>query len=232
MVRYTFKATVVKLNALFTGLAILSGGWLQTTAAAAATLLSLKDAPDQWETQYALPFVATAPTTTISIAGYQPPSYAYATDNSVTLLGSDQNLLGPHWDFTPAALGSFATTFNDGSAVPGLDFGGLTAGDYDTYSQVLPTTPGETYVLSFLYSNSVPGGTSRNRPNGFLVTAVAGGVPGIWFTSSGASTFQGDVPEPSTWALALLGFGGLGLAGYRRARAKGVAPSHSSPRLG
>ena len=28
-----------------------------------------------------------------------------------------------------------------------------------------------------------------------------------------------DVPEPSTWAMMLLGFAGLGLAGYRRAKA-------------
>jgi hypothetical protein len=27
------------------------------------------------------------------------------------------------------------------------------------------------------------------------------------------------VPEPSTWAMMLLGFAGLGFAGYRRARA-------------
>ncbi len=29
----------------------------------------------------------------------------------------------------------------------------------------------------------------------------------------------GAVPEPSTWAMLLLGFAGLGFAGYRRARA-------------
>ncbi len=32
-------------------------------------------------------------------------------------------------------------------------------------------------------------------------------------------TVQQDVPEPSTWAMMLLGFAGLGFAGYRRARA-------------
>jgi hypothetical protein len=33
----------------------------------------------------------------------------------------------------------------------------------------------------------------------------------------------GTVPEPSTWAIMLIGFGGLALAGYRRAKA-GHAP--------
>jgi len=31
------------------------------------------------------------------------------------------------------------------------------------------------------------------------------------------------VPEPSTWAMMLLGFAGVGFAGYRRARKSGAA---------
>jgi hypothetical protein len=33
----------------------------------------------------------------------------------------------------------------------------------------------------------------------------------------------GAVPEPSTWAMLLLGFAGLGYAGYRRVRQAAVA---------
>ncbi len=47
-----------------------------------------------------------------------------------------------------------------------------------------------------------------------------------WFNNTGAFTVTIDgfevtagVPEPSTWAMLLLGFAGVGFAGYRRKRA-------------
>ena len=44
-------------------------------------------------------------------------------------------------------------------------------------------------------------------------------VLSIFDTSvSGATASIGLVPEPSTWAMLLIGFGGLGLAGYRRTK--------------
>jgi hypothetical protein len=50
---------------------------------------------------------------------------------------------------------------------------------------------------------------------------------GVYANSSSRGPFQMDlgdggvplIPEPSTWAMMLLGFAGLGFAGYRRARA-------------
>jgi hypothetical protein len=35
------------------------------------------------------------------------------------------------------------------------------------------------------------------------------------------------VPEPSTWALMLAGFAGVGLAGYRRSRKVSLAPARA-----
>ena len=55
-----------------------------------------------------------------------------------------------------------------------------------------------------------------------------GGLPGSMDSSASAINYAGKVvgvsdgsvvPEPSTWAMMLVGFAGLGLAGYRRAKA-------------
>ncbi len=35
------------------------------------------------------------------------------------------------------------------------------------------------------------------------------------------ATIRSSIPEPSTWAMMLLGFAGLGFAGYRRAKSRG-----------
>jgi hypothetical protein len=40
----------------------------------------------------------------------------------------------------------------------------------------------------------------------------------VKFTNASEFTNVSGVPEPSTWAMMLLGFAGLGLAGYRASR--------------
>jgi PEP-CTERM motif len=40
---------------------------------------------------------------------------------------------------------------------------------------------------------------------------------------------MGVIPEPSTWAMIMLGFAGLGLMGYRTKRASGAATAGSRP---
>jgi hypothetical protein len=65
------------------------------------------------------------------------------------------------------------------------------------YSQTFAITPGTTYFYSF----DVP--SFNGHPDGF-------------FVSVSNATVAGAVPEPSTWAMLLLGFAGLGFMAYRR----------------
>ena len=74
--------------------------------------------------------------------------------------------------------------------------------------------PGQTYDFEVLFSD---------RISGFDDVA---GVPTTQFydtrTDGSFSTAAGTVPEPSTWAMMLIGFGGLGFAVARRGRKQGA----------
>ena len=184
-------------------LALVVGGLAFTGGAQAeTTLLSLIDPPAQPGTAFDLSFIADASTTTLSVGGYQLPDFEQVQINGVTT-GGGPNLLGGTWTLVPAASGSNSSTFSDGTGVPALNFGAGVAGLYDTYSQTFATTPGVTYKYAFEFTN--PG---DNEPSGLLVTTTGS---------------AGVVPEPSTWAMMLIGFAGLGWAGYRTRRKASAA---------
>ena len=42
----------------------------------------------------------------------------------------------------------------------------------------------------------------------------------IWAGGGGGGTFMIAIPEPSTWAMMIAGFAGLGFAGYRASRGR------------
>jgi hypothetical protein len=188
-------------------MAVLAGGFgLLGTASARAdtTLLSLTDMPASvFGTPMDVSFIATASTTTLSVAGYQVPNFWTAEFNSVTLSGGGANLLGGSWTFVPALSGSDAMGFSDETSVPALAFKGTTVGSFDTFSQTFATTPGAEYIYAFTFFN-----TDLNKPSGLLVTTSGSAVAVI--------------PEPSTWTMMLIGFVGLGFAGYGRTTAGGA----------
>jgi PEP-CTERM motif len=141
-----------------------------------------------------IPITAMAGTLELGFHGYNLPAYDYVEDISLTT-GGGSNLLGETWQFVPAASGSYATQFPDtyGTGTNALSFGGATVGVFDNFYQRISTIAGQTYNLTFtLFGN----GTIDQE-----VTASAG------------------VPEPSTWALALVGLGGFGAALRSRRRA-------------
>ena len=68
-------------------------------------------------------------------------------------------------------------------------------------------------LFSGLGVNRQYGGYSVSTGNQFLIAGALDISPGV-----------GGVPEPSTWAMMLLGFGGLGFLSYRRFRNGDAAP--------
>jgi hypothetical protein len=82
-----------------------------------------------------------------------------------------------------------------------------------------PFPPGSTDLQSWTRDDS-DGGI---EPDWLRVgTDIVGGAPAPTFNAA-FSLSGSTIPEPSTWAMMLLGFAGLSFAGYRRARKAGVA---------
>jgi hypothetical protein len=86
----------------------------------------------------------------------------------------------------------------------------------------LYVTNGETLGLGMTLSTTVSGGATAD----FMNTAqVSFGLPSdVTFTSASGVLLTTSVPEPSTWAMMLLGLAGLGIAGVRRSRNESLSP--------
>jgi hypothetical protein len=159
-----------------------------------ATTLTLTDPITQSDTPLTVVFQATGAESILIDQGYQVNDIEKLTNNMVTLSGGGPNLLGSTWGSKFAAVGSNSYTFNDGTPVPALGFAAQDPPYMDTFYQTFATVPGDSYTYSFNYWNNTTGFGAA--PSQLVVT----------FTS---------VPEASTWAMLLLGFIGLGFAGYR-----------------
>jgi PEP-CTERM motif len=84
----------------------------------------------------------------------------------------------------------------------------------DTLSASFATYDLTTSIGPIVGSSVINAGISFPTTGGALVLTSAGDAT---FTSVASET--NAIPEPSTWAMMLIGFAGLGYAGYRRARA-------------
>ena len=95
--------------------------------------------------------------------------------------------------------------------------------------EILDTTFGSLAIAeSFFHDNVIDLG-SDSGPNvdlTFGYTLVADGSGGFGFDFA----IGGAVPERSTWTMVLLGFAGLGCAGYRGRRASRSQPHNRASR--
>ncbi|HEY1781828.1 MAG TPA: PEP-CTERM sorting domain-containing protein [Roseiarcus sp.] len=113
------------------------------------------------------------------------------------------------WYPAPGKL-SYDNLFYPGGAAPITCIGVLPGGLFDDYGVLFTLANGD---LVDLYSN---GGS---EPGIYGVAVWTGAAAD--YTSEGGLTVS--TPEPSTWAMMVMGFAGLGFAGYRKTRGAAVA---------
>jgi hypothetical protein len=135
------------------------------------------------------------------------------TSNVTNLGGGDFLNLGTA---TVSINGGTAVTFTDPIQVV-LDQSDTTAGFEDTSVDDILDVDNASFATYALTTSigPLPGSSTINVGSSYGTTGGA-----FTLTSAEDATFTAAVvPEPSTWAMMLIGFAGLGYAGYRRARA-------------
>jgi fermentation-respiration switch protein FrsA (DUF1100 family) len=190
--------------------------WLLTVAAIAVLPASAGQA------------ATTTLTATLNGATEVPPVASTATGSATLVLDTLAQTLAVSESFSgllggPAAaahihccLPSPFAAVNEIVAVP---FPGFPAGTSGTYSHTFDLTLASTYNATFVTAN---GGTAAGA-EAALVTALLAGetylnIHNATFPGGEIRGFPSAVPEPSTWAMMLLGFAGLGFAAYRQRR--------------
>lgn len=94
----------------------------------------------------------------------------------------------------------------------------ITVNGLNSYEVVLPTTASTTSFIGFTSTASINSITISNTSD-----PTRSAVDLTDFTTGSAAV--SGVPEPSTWAMMLLGFGALGVLAYRKARGGQDAPT-------
>jgi hypothetical protein len=189
-------------------------------------------------TEYTVDFTASLASTAISMAFREDPAFFAVTDVSVVDLTTSSSNLLLNGDFSLGTNGgtpvdwSFqnvhGATFQGFVSIPCV-FGGSSScwydgsvQAYDEISQTIATTVGNTYEISFWNQDNGPLTTySQLSTNGDTTDTGGNGADILVYATATAPPL--NTPEPTTWAMMLIGFAGLGFAGYRARRSHAFA---------
>jgi hypothetical protein len=178
----------------------------------------------------AAPGIANASIQNLSISG-SLDGHAYTGELSLDVSGGQAvsgtgtlSILG--LNNAPLVLITASTPGNEGAPMTG--FRGNDGTDYFDLDQAYPiSTNGLLFDVGT--TTAVQGGFPLfaiwSEATGYAAafTGNVGGTEYYNLQGSAMASATGAVPEPSTWAMGLLGFGGLGLMGWKKSRANRLA---------
>ena len=143
------------------------------------------------------------------------------TTKTITVVVSDTDFTGPVISFQSAgsgvwqnAIGSTITLnwFDDPNNGQGAD------DPTDTPGNLIDSFTNAATLVVDSFSHNGSGAISDSGPFSMTEEAVFTLTPFGQLVNRGQTEIKNAVPEPSTWAMMLLGFAGLGYAGFRKAR--------------
>ncbi|HZZ32205.1 MAG TPA: PEPxxWA-CTERM sorting domain-containing protein [Phenylobacterium sp.] len=184
-------------------------------------------------TQYTANFTAASALTNLSFAFREDPAFLLLDNFSLTDTTTPSGELVTNGGFETPPVGvnaptgwTYLNTF--GAAFAGVVTAGCGIGAsncyrdgavqaYDAITQAITTHSGDVYHLSFqLMDNGSAGTFSALSTNGDVTDTGGNGRNLVVY--AGAVPTRAGVPEPGSWALLLLGFGGIGAALRSRRR--------------
>jgi len=190
---------------------------------------------------YTASFTATSTSTNLSFAFREDPAFLFLDDVSlVDTTAASGNLLtngdfeaGPvgasapnNWTYLNSFGASFGGVVEDNAFIAGGAHGGNNyyydgaVQAYDGITQNIATVVGHNYSVNFwLNDNSNLSNFSRLSTNGDVTDTGGNGVDLLVY----AGAVPVGTPEPTTWALMILGFGGIGATIRRKFRTAGYA---------
>ena len=157
---------------------------------------------------------------------------------AIDLTGLESNVLTGGMAFLNPSLGAIRTGPPPFTPIEGYDaVNGFTGPANFGSGGAIVASSGSGDPVSFFFGFS-PSDNELDVPQGYVSNSALsdtstyngqtfsslGATPGVYKWTWGTGANQnftlviGEVPEPSTWAMMLLGFAGLGLAGWRHRR--------------
>ena len=205
---------------LFAGVAL---GALAVSGAASAQLFGGSIGNNPLGPEFVIDFAANgAITTTLnSVYSTDPGTYDGADDTYIGVINNTGHVITSFNLSSTTAIGGF-----DGDGVG--NYTGITNTPLGTNATDLAGCGAGITTNNCGYGGTDAYFTNNNSPYHTLTVNFIGGIAANggegYFSLEEAVNLSAPpnvtpgVPEPSTWALMLLGFGGLGYAGYRKAK--------------